>query len=233
MLDADVQQISHFLLVGIARGLKDIRRVTRADIATAGTSALSGTKESHAPTSNLRQRRDDTNATASIATTATPGIEAKKTWAQVLRDPPPVVDIHPSASVAFNPATAPEYYNLWAQFYSQDKFTGPYNPAALALLEAEHGEITTADIDGAIRGDDGTDPITFWNSASAPKAMQEIAQQHDKRIVEEKIRDWKVEAEFTKRKGKGKRGAAVRMPVEVEALDVEEISVGEEACKDV
>lgn len=250
MLDGGVQQISHFLLVGIARGLKRIRSQTKADIATAGILALSGatsTRNSHVsissrphsrgdrPSSRPHSRgdtRSDTAATArartAIATPVTPG----KSWAQVVRDPPPPpgLAIGPSSTATVDAAMAPEYYNLWARYYGHDKFTGPYSPAALALLEAEHGEITTEDIDTAIHGDDGIDPISFWNTPTAPKAMRDIAQQHEKRMVEDKVRDWMVDAAFARRKGKGKRGGAV---AEVEALDVGDIAVGEEAFKEV
>lgn len=128
----------------------------------------------------------------------------------------------------------PNYYKLWAEFYGADKFGGPCDAESLAKLEAEHGAFTEEEIQRALNGDDGIDPISSWNFDGAPKPLFDLAQEHERRMLDDKVRRWiddEVSQEDTVMESEGEEDGGA-MVSEVGDLDVDDFAFGEEACKE-
>lgn len=231
LLTGSVGPISHYYLVGIEQALDDIdiEEDEAAAAAAAAVLATTATATATAPVITTTITTPDPTATGQIRATTI-------SWADVVagRHAASHADVQgPSTAPVVRTVMVPNYYNLWAEFYGEDRFSSPYDAAALARLEAEHGEITARDIDSAINGDDGIDPISFWNFAAAPKPMLEIAGQHEKQIVHDKVLGWNDDGVLEEGDGMEVEDetTAVRNTDVVDVWVVDDIAFGEEACK--
>lgn len=226
LLTGSVGRISHYYLVGIEQALDDIDNEEEA----AAAAAAPATTAPAPAITNTNTTPDPTTTSRTRATSIS--------WADVVagRHAASPADVQgPSTAPVVRTVTVPNYYNLWAEFYGEDRFSGPYDAAGLARLEAEHGEITAQDIDSAINGDDGIDPISFWNFAAAPKPMLEIARQHEKRMVDDKVLGWNDDGVLEEGGGMELEDetTAVRNTDVVDVWVVDDIAFGEEACKEL
>lgn len=226
MLDGDVGQIMRYYTLDIQDAIAEIAdEEDNAAVAAIPTTTTTAT-------------------TVTIEETTVPRLVGGPTlsYADVAagRATPPVV----------NRVMVPDYYNVWAEFYGAERFGGPYDAAALAKLEAEHGAFTDEEIQRALNGDDGIDPISFWNFSGAPKPLFDIAQQHEKRILDDKVLEWIHQGaaqKDTAMESDGEDDGAMTgevgdlgideedagaMDSEVGDLDIDEVAFGEEACKD-
>lgn len=153
-----------------------------------------------------------------------------------------------TSTTAVNMATLPNYYNFWAYFYYYDSSGGAFNMHVFEALVAAHEEISNNELDRAVAGDDGCDPIGFWAIPRGSPAMVEGLRRAERGILEWGIQEWDDHGVLEEDElhdsgnvqgyggvvldmarfsvdGRGYYGNAGGL-----ALDLPEISVGEEAC---
>lgn len=132
-----------------------------------------------------------------------------------------------AASVApvVNTAMLPNYDAVWTELFGQRNFAIPWCDARTydGPIGDYEGSVTMEEIDRAMIGDDGIDPISFWNFPTAPKELFNLAHKQEKRIFDDRIIAWEDRC-FVEGYDSEEDDCPV-LPV----LNVKEVSFGEDA----
>lgn len=124
-----------------------------------------------------------------------------------------------------NIAMLPNYDAVWTELFGQRSFAIPWCDARTSdgPIGDYEGSITVEEIDRAMIGDDGIDPISFWKFPTAPKELFDLAHKEEKRILDDRIMAWEDRC-FVE----GYDSEEDDCPV----LNVEEVAFGEDAFRE-
>lgn len=127
-----------------------------------------------------------------------------------------------------NIAMLPNYDSVWTELFGQRNFTIPWCDARTSdgHIGDYEGSITMEEIDRAMIGDDGIDPISFWKFPTAPKELFDLAHKQEKRVLDDRVMAWEDRC-FVERYDSEEDDCLV-LPV----LNVEEVSFGEDAFRE-
>lgn len=122
----------------------------------------------------------------------------------------------------------PNYDTVWTDLYSQ------YHPAMPwcnshtddGPIDDYDASVTGSEIDRAMQGDDGIDPISFWNFRGAPKELFDLASEQERHILDDRILNWESRCSSDGTDWEVDHG------VVESGLDVKEISFGEDAFQE-